>query len=419
VATLVSEKLAIDGGNPVRTTPLPSVSNKSGRDFGKEEMANLQQVIDSGTLFRYGGKFVDQLEKEFAEMLGVGHAVASTSGTSALHVAVGAVNPNPGDEIITAPITDMGSLVGILFQNAIPVFADLDPKTYTILPESIEARITEKTKAIMPVHLFGQSADMDPILDIAKKHNLKVIEDCCQAYFAEYKGRLVGTMGDFGCFSMQQSKHMTAGDGGLTVSSNDGLARHAKLFADKGWPREPGARDYPFLGINYRMNELTGAVAVAQMHKVKGVVERRRKAAEAITRGIADAPGINLPVVREGCKHSWWLYPITIDQSVLKTDPVTFGQTLSKEGIPASVGYIGKPIYMSPIFLDTVTYGDSGCPFTCHHANKREYKESDCPNTLEILKNIIIIPVNEFFTDKDVNDIVTGVQKVARHFERS
>jgi len=419
VATLDSEKLAIDGGTPVRTEPLPSVGNKSGRDFGAEELANLKEVIDSGTLFRYGGKFVDRLERDFAALLGVKHAVASTSGTSAIHVAVGMVNPNPGDEIITAPITDMGSLIGIMFQNAIPVFADLDPKTYTMLPESIEARITPKTKAILVVHLFGQAADMDPILKIARKHNLMVIEDCCQAYLAEYKGRLVGTMGDIGCFSLQQSKHMTAGDGGITITNNDDLARRARLFADKGWPREPGARDYLFLGINYRMNELTGAVATAQVGKVESVVQRRRNVADAVTKGIADAPGVNLPTVREGCKHSWWLYPLTIDESVLKTDPVTFAQALSKEGIPAGVGYIGKPIYMSPIFQETVTYGDSGCPFTCPHANPREYKESDCPNTLEILKNIIILPCNEFFSDKDVNDIIRGVQKVARHFAGS
>ena len=379
-------------------------------------MANLKEVIDSGNLFRYGGKFVDKFEKDFAALIGMKHAVASTSGTSAIHVAVGMVNPNPGDEIITAPITDMGSLIGIMFQNAIPVFADLDPETYTMLPESIEARITPKTKAILVVHLFGQSADMDPILEIAKKHNIKVIEDCCQAYLAEYKGRLVGTMGDIGCFSLQQSKHMAAGDGGITVTNDDHLARRARLFADKGWPREPGARDYLFLGINYRMNELTGAVAAAQVGKVEGVVARRRAIGEAITRGIADAPGVIPPTVREGCKHSWWQYALTIDESVLKCSPVEFGQALSKEGIPAGVGYIGKPIYMSPIFLETVTYGDSGCPFTCPHANPRTYRESDCPNTLEILRKIIIVPCNEFYTDKDVSDIIAGVQKVARHF---
>jgi len=413
-----SEKLAVEGGSPVRTTPLPSVNNKSGRDFGKEEMANLAEVIESGSLFRYGGKFVVGLEKEFAEMLGVKRAVASTSGTSALHIAIAAVGPNPGDEIITSPITDLGTLIGILAQNAIPVFADLDSKTYTVMPESIESLITEKTKAIIPVHLFGQMADMDPILAIAKKHNVKVIEDCCQAYFAEYKGHVSGTMGDLGCFSMQQSKHMTTGDGGITVTDDDDLGRRCALFMDKGWPREPGAREYEFLGMNYRMNELTGAVALAQMRKVKGIVERRRKAADGITKLISGAPGVNPPTVREGCKHSWWLYPITIDEAALTCTPGEFAKALSAEGISAGVGYIGKPIFMTSVFQEYKVYG-YGCPFTCKHATKREYKESDTPNTVEILRKIINLACNEFFTDKEVEDYGKAINKVARHYARS
>jgi len=410
------EKLAIEGGTPVRTTPLPSVSNRSGRDLGKEEIANLTEVINSGTLFRYGGKFVEKFEREFPAMLGVRHGIASTSGTSALHIAVACVNPNPGDEIITAPITDMGTIIGILFQNAIPVFADLDPETNTMLPESIEERITEKTKAIIVVHLFGQMADMDPIMEIARRHGLKVIEDCCQAYLAEYKGRLAGTIGDIGCFSLQQSKHMTAGDGGITITNDDDLARHARLFADKGWPREPGARDYLFLGINYRMNELSGAVACAQLGKVRGVVERRRTAADRLTALISDAPGVKTPTVREGCKHSWWLYPITIDEKVLGVTPQEFGAAVTKEGVPASVGYIGKPIYMNPVFLDRMTYGTSGCPFTCSKATPREYRAEDCPNTLEILRTIINLPCNELFTEQDVADIAHAVTKVAKYY---
>lgn len=412
------EKLAIDGGTPVRTTPLPSVGNKSGRDIGQEELANLTEVINTGTLFRYGGKFVDQLENEFSAMLGMKHGISSTSGTSALHIAIAAIGPNPGDEIITAPITDMGTLIGILAQNAIPVFADLDPKTYTIMPESVEALITEKTKAIIPVHLFGQTADMDPILAIGKKYGIKVIEDCCQAYFSEYKGRLSGTMGDINAFSMQQSKHMTTGDGGITVTNDDALNTRAKLFMDKGWPREPGVpREYLFLGMNYRMNELTGAVAVAQMRKVQSVVERRRKVADAMTKLISTAPGVNLPYVRENCKHSWWLYPITIDPAVLKCTSAEFAQALSKEGIPASVGYIGKPIFTTEIFQKQRVYG-YGCPFTCQHTTPREYKESDTPNTLKILADIMPLSINEYFTQKDIEDYGTAINKVARAYQR-
>ncbi|MGB9619793.1 MAG: DegT/DnrJ/EryC1/StrS family aminotransferase, partial [Armatimonadota bacterium] len=392
-------QLAIDGGTPVRTRPLPTVGDISGRGFGEDEIANLTDVIKTGRLFRHGGKYVQQFEKGFAQKLGVKHGIACTSGTAAIHIALGAINPDCGREIITAPITDMGTVAPILFQNCIPVFADLDPVFYTMLPESIESKINEKTAAILVVHLFGQPCDMDPILAIARKHNLPVIEDCCQAYLTQYKGRLSGTMGDIAAFSLQQSKHMTAGDGGIVVTNDDSLAERASLFSDKGWPRTGDIRDYVFLGLNYRMNELTGAVAVAQMGKVESVVERRRAAADMLTRLLADAPGVIPPRVREGCKHSWWLYPLTIDENVVPVSPVDFARALAAEGIGAGHGYIGKPIYMSPALQEPATYGSSKCPYSCPRYGKElTYRPDDCPNTLEILRKMITIPCNEFFT---------------------
>jgi perosamine synthetase len=406
-----AEKLAVEGGLPVRSTPLPNVGGKPGRDIGEEELANLREVIETGKLFVHGGKFVSQFEREFAQLLGVKHAVACTSGTAAVHTAVGMINPNPGDEIITSPITDMGTIIGILAQNAIPVFADLDPRTYTLLPESVESCITDKTKAIVVVHLFGHPTDMDAIMQLADKYGLWVIEDCAQAYLAEDNGRLVGTIGHIGCFSLQQSKHMTTGDGGIIVTNDDHLAERARLFVDKGWPRHQGApRGYLFLGMNYRMNELTGAVACAQLSKVRNVVDRRRAIADAITKRISDVPGVNPPFVRRECKHSWWLYPITIDESILDVTPKQFAKALTAEGIPAEQGYIGEPIYMSPLFQNADT---------CPYARPREYKPSDTPNAVEILRKVITIGCNEFFEDKDVNDISEAVAKVAKYYSRS
>lgn len=233
----LSDKLAILGGEPVRKKPLPSVSNSSGRDLGDEELRLLEEVIRSGRLFRFAGTKVKRFEEEFANYFGVKHAIASTSGTSAIHVALGAINLGPGDEVITAPISDIGTVIPILAQNAIPVFADVDPETYNIDPSDVKRKMTEATKAIIPIHLFGQPCDMDPIMEIAEKHDLYVAEDCAQAYLAEHKGRMVGTIGHLGCFSLQQSKHMTAGDGGITVTDDDQLAHRAELFADKGWDR--------------------------------------------------------------------------------------------------------------------------------------------------------------------------------------
>lgn len=411
--------LAINGGPKVRTTPLPSVNDISGRTFGDAELANLNEVIKSGKLFRYGGKFVTQFEEDFAKKLGMKHAVAVTSGTAAIHTALGALNEDVAQEMITTPITDMGTIAPIMMQNCIPIFADLEPEYYDLLPQSIESRITDKTRAILVVHLFGQPADMDAILALGKKYNIAVIEDCCQSYLAEYKGKLVGTMGEIGCFSLQQSKHMSSGDGGIIVTNDDELAYRARLFADKGWPRGTGPRQYGFLGVNYRMNELTGAVAAAQVGKVEGIVERRRKAANMLTERLSQVGGILTPKVREGCDHSWWQYPLMIDESAFTCTSKEFAAAVSSEGISMGFGYIGQPIYMCQILQDKATYGKSQCPFSCPHYGKEvNYREEDCPNTVDILNKLLVGSCNESFTEKDVDDYATAIAKVAAAFAK-
>ena len=235
--------------------------------FGDEEIAELTDVIRSGNLNVLGGPKVQQFEEEWKKTFGVKHAVTSTSGTAALHVGVLAVGPNPGDEIIVAPITDIGSIIAILYQLAVPIFADVDPLTGIITAETIEHCITERTVAIMVVHLQGNAAVMGPIMELARKHNLLVIEDCSQAHMAAYNGRYAGTIGDIGCYSFQQSKHMTTGDGGMTVTNNDYLGERIMLAHNKGRGRGGREQQPPFLAPNYRMTELQGAVgtgAVAQ-----------------------------------------------------------------------------------------------------------------------------------------------------------
>ena len=237
------EKLAIHGGPKVRTEPFPERA-----PFGEREEELLLQAVRSQTLFVKSGTFVKELEKEFAAFYGTQHAQASTSGTAAIHTAVGVVNPNPGDEIITAPITDPGSVMPILMQNAVPVFADVDPKTLNMTPESIEANITDRTRAIILVHLFGHPCDIDEVVKIAEKHNLILIEDCCQTHATKYKGRYAGTFGHMGCFSFQQSKHMTTGDGGMILTNDEETYIRLKLFSDKGWDYQyMGERDHAFL----------------------------------------------------------------------------------------------------------------------------------------------------------------------------
>jgi len=410
------EKLALYGGEPVRKKPLVIK-----RHIGKEELEELKKVIESGQLFRWSGTKVVEFEKEFAKFYGVKYAITSTSGTASIHVAVGAVNPNPGSEIITSPITDMGTIIPILAQNCIPIFADLDPETYTLDPKDIERRLSDKTKVIIPVHLFGYPCDMDPILEIAEKHDLYVIEDCAQAYLAEYKGKLVGTLGHLGCFSLQMSKHMTTGDGGITVTNNDELAERAKLFMDKGWRRGAGttARCYLIFGFNYRMTELQGAVALAQLKKVKWVVKRRREIAEYLNKQVEQLEGVYPLKSTKERKGSYWLYPLKIDPVVLGITNIEFAKALKAEGIPAGAGYIGEPLYMAEYLRQKRVYGKSQWPFECPlYGRKIEYSPGLCPNAEKLLKQIVTIPCNELFTNEDIQDIATAIEKVTNYFAK-
>ena len=405
-----TERLALEGGTPIRTRPLPS-----GKKVGKAELKELIDVIDSGNMFRWGGTKVKQFEEEFASVMGVKWAVASTSGTAALHVGVGMVNPCPGDEIITAPITDIGSVIPILYQTAIPVFAEVDTETLNLDPKSVEKNITPRTKAIMPIHLFGAPCDMDALCAIARQHGLAVIEDCAQAHFSEYRGRLVGTIGDIGCFSLQQSKHMTTGDGGITITNNDDYGIRGKLFAAKGWRREEyGPRQYVVFGPNYRMTELQGAVAVAQLRKGREVVERRRKNGDLLTQLIQDVEHVHPQKLLEDCKHCYWLYGLIVDRSAPFTAD-DFAQVMQAEGLSAGAHYIGKPIFLCHEAVRTQTlFGNSHFPFDYPDARKVAYDESTCPVTQDVLNRLVTIPMSEFYGEEDVHDIAKGVRKAAR-----
>jgi len=397
--------LAIDGGTPVRVLPFPP-----RRPFGEREIELLSEAIRSQNLFGPGGTKVPELERRFAALYGVPHAVASTSGTAAIHVALGALNPEPGDEIITAPITDAGTIAPILFQNCVPVFADIDD-TYNMDPRDVEAQITPRTRAILAVHLFGNPCDLDALAAIARRRGVALIEDCCQAHLTDYKGRPCGSIGDIGCFSLQQSKHMTCGDGGLTITRDPALAERMALFRDKGWPRKPGARGYVLLGLNYRMTELQGAVAVAQLEKVADVVRRRNELGDRLSERIRSAPGIIPAPVTPGGRHTYWSYGLRVTGH----DPVRFAAALRAEGIPCGQGYIGKPIYLCMDALASKrTFGTSSHPLDgCHGARSLDYAEGMCPRTEAILHQMVTLGIHEHLADGDIADMAAGIQKVA------
>ena len=398
------------------TIALPSDANSTGRNFGAEELENLRRVIESGTLNCTKGVWVKELESRFAKRHGIAYTRAVTSGTAAIHAAVAAIDPEPGDEIITTAITDMGAITPIIYQTAIPVFADVDPHTYNVTAGTIAPRITPRTRAMIVTHLFGNPCDMGPIFQLAVAKNIPVIEDAAQAYFAEYHGKLVGALGDIGCFSLQQGKHMTTGEGGLVVATNTKYTRRITLFVDKAWGYGDPKPDHYFLAPNYRMTELQGAVALAQLDKVEKVVEARVRSAAIMDGLLADVEGIETPVVTPNSKHVYWKYCLQIDPDVIRGGVDEFARGMKERGIFCAPRYIQKPAFMCQVLRDQVTFGNSGFPFRGPHRNGLppvEYREEEYPGTIEALARVCVVPWNEFYTEEDLNYIADAVINVA------
>ncbi len=409
------EELALYGGTKAKTTPFGT-----GKRFGEEELQYLKEALDQNTLFYWYGEQVKKLTDQFARMYGMKHCVATSSGTAAIHVALGTCGVTAGDEVITSPITDMGTVIGILYQNAIPVFADLDPHSYNLDPVSVEQKITDKTKAIVVVHLTGGPADMDGIMKVAKKHNIKVIEDCAQSYLAEYQGRLLGTMGDIGCFSLNDFKQISAGDGGLLIMNNTEMYETALRFADKNYQRLPSkkyVRDVPFIAPNYRMNELTGAVGLGQMGRVESICRRRTEIGDRISKEIAGLPGIYPPKVEKDSRSTYWFYMFRVDEKEAGVDRNTFSEALAAEGIENQRGYIPSCIYNYDLFINKNAYDGTNCPFDCkYNGHNIKYFKGMCPTAEEILDTAIRFSIDEFYTDEDVDAIITAIKKISAYF---
>ena len=384
----------------VRRPPLPGVLEPAGRTIGAEEREAVLRVLDSAVLCSTFGGEARALESEMAELYGVPDAVSCSSGTAALHLAVAAVRFEPGDEVITTPISDFGTVAPILAQNGVPVFADVDPATGNLDPVAVEAAITPRTKAIIAVHLFGAPADIVALREIADRHDLLLIEDCAQAWLGTTAdGELLGTFGDIACFSLQQYKHITAGDGGLVITSDPELAARMRLFMDKGWDRDKG-RVHLTLGLNYRMTELVAAVARCQLRKVAGVVERRRARAEQLVAALGDLAGLELPAV---AGHVWWLFPL-----ILPGDNQRWASGLAAEGVPSIAGYLDRVLYANPVFTDAPIYGTSRYPL-----GDRDYDRELCPNAERLIREtLLVLPWNEAYTEADVEFIAEAIRKV-------
>jgi len=397
---------------------LPSDQDASGRTFGEEELALLAEALQSGTLTSTKGMFVRTLEQRFAELLGAKYTYACASGTAAIHTAIAALDPNPGDEIITTSITDMGALAPILYQGAIPVFADVDPLTYNVTADSIAACLSERTKAIIVTHLFGNPCDMAAIMALARARNIPVIEDCAQAYMARHEGRAVGTWGAIGCFSLQQGKHITTGEGGLVVTDNSAFARRMFLFINKAWGYGDPQPDHYFLALNYRMSEIQGAVAVGQLPKLTAVVENRQAMAALLTEQLQGLAGINTPWVDARNFHTYWKYCLQVDGDVVPGGAVALGRVLGEHGIASAPRYIQKPAFRCAVFRKQKTFGTSGYPFTLARPEAVNYDAARYPGTFTALDRVLVLPWNEKYTVDHVHALAGAIRHAVARLQQ-
>jgi len=399
------------------TVDLPSDQDASGRNLGLHEIELLREAVLSGTLTSTKGRFVRTLQRRFADTLGVDHGFGCASGTAAIHCAIAAIDPEPGDEIITSPITDMGALAPIVYQGAIPVFADVDPATCNLTAATIQARISERTRAIIVTHLFGNPCDMKPIMALARACEIPVIEDCAQAFLASDHGSLVGTIGAIGCFSLQQGKHITTGEGGLVVTSDAALARRMELFINKAWGYGDPDPDHYFLALNYRMSELQGAVGLAQLDGLENVVRRRIALADRLTAMLARVRGITPPVVRPQSRHVYWKYCLRADAPHWEGGVTALAGALRERGIAAVPRYIQKPAFACAVFRDRKTFGQSGFPFSLARPEALDYDRSRFPGTYAALDGIVVIPWNDRYTDDHVELIADSVVDAVQALE--
>jgi len=397
---------------------LPSDSDPTGRTLGDEELALLTEAIRGAMLFSPRGRFVKQFETGFAQFTGAGHAFACTSGSAAVHVALAAIDPEPGDEVVTTPITDMGALTTILYQGAVPVFADVDPLTCNVTAKTIEACLSPKTKAIIVTHLFGCPCEMTEIMALANARNIPVIEDAAQALGALDHGRHVGTIGAIGCFSLQQGKHITTGEGGMVVSNDPDLARRAFLHINKAWGYGDSNPDHYFMALNYRMSELQGAVAAAQLVKLPEIVKRRVASAAKLTAMLRGLPGVELPPTVDGQLHTYWKYCLRVDPSVVEGGSPGLGKELKDLGIPSAPRYIQKPAFECQVFREQRTFGKSRYPFSLARPEAVDYDRAKFPGVYSGLERILVLPWNENYTDEHVryigSSIIDAVKKLAR-----
>lgn len=393
---------------------LPSDQDASGRSFGDAELAALAEVIASGTLTSTKGKQVAAFEQAVADRFGVGHAVACSSGTAAIHAALVALDLEPGDEVVTTAITDMGALAPILYQGAIPVFADVDPRSLLVTADTVRAVLSTRTRAVVVTHLFGAPAAVAAIRAVAAPLGIAVIEDAAQAWLAESQGRLAGTIGELGCFSMQQGKHLTTGEGGMVVTDDAALARRVRLWVNKAWPYGEAAPDHEFLALNSRLSELQGAVGRVQFGKLDAMVDARVATATALGAALAGLPGIGTPRVAAGDRHTFWKIALDVDPDIVAGGTAALAAELRLDGVASAPRYIQQPAFATKVIREQRTFGTSRWPFTLARPEALDYSPARFPGTYAGLDRVLVLPWNERYSSGHVHQVATAIIDAAR-----
>ncbi|MDO9046404.1 MAG: DegT/DnrJ/EryC1/StrS family aminotransferase [Methylobacter sp.] len=418
-------KLALFGGPKTIQTTF-----KRYNPIGVEEVEAAKQVIESGVLSQflgawhedfYGGPKVKEFERQCAEYFGVKHAVTVNSWTSGLVAAVGAIGIEPGDEVIVTPWTMSATATAILHWNAIPVFADIDPETFNLDPKSVEANITPYTKAIMVADIFGQSADMDALMAIAAKHELKVISDSAQAPGALYKGKYAGTLADVGGYSLNYHKHIHTGEGGILVTDNDEIAERVQLIrnhaevvvGDKGVTNLSN-----MIGHNFRLGEIECAIGIEQLKKLNRFARSRQVLAIRLTEGLNGLRGLRTPVVKPGCTHVYYVYPMVLDIEELGVSRERIHAALQAEGVAVSKHY--QNIHLLPLYQRKIAYGSMGFPWASDICRRDvDYSKGICP-VAEQLNDSTYLGFGMCVYDLEMDDvdlIVMAFRKVWKSLE--
>lgn len=419
-------RLAILGGTKVRSTPYPwhvTTDDEEEREVVRVLRSGVLSVFEgANTQYFLGGAEIKALETEWAEHFGVRHAIAVNSATSALMAAVGALGIGPGDEVIVTPWTMTATPTAILAYNAIPVFCDISEDTFNLDPDSVRRAITPHTRAIMPVHLFGHPADMGPLMDIAREHDLAVIEDAAQSPMAAYHGRVTGTIGDIGVFSLNSNKIIQCGEGGIAVTNDDELALRLRLIRNHAEAAiATGIRVKSLvnmLGWNYRMNEIEAAISRVQLRKLGRLLKERLALVEYLNRRLAGLPGVTLPAVRPGCTHSYFRYALRLDRALVPVSAPVLAQILNAEGMDFYPGY--EPLYLQPLYQQRIVFGDKGCPFTCgHYQGQVDYSRGICPVAERLRDEVVSIEVvRPPLGEHDMDEIAAALEKVLSNPEQ-